>query len=193
MSPEPWSPHITQRLLSIHPDNPQHTYYGPYNTILASVFSASDGYMVSPQVYLPDSNTAIDPPIEFIVELTQDATPVMALQVKRAYYYYTPYSRFEADQHVRDSLRQMRPKIQTTRFHFVSVLGTRCCIYLCETATGRVVPERIRSTDFSIQQDLAPAARWSIDISTFEGRRDLNNLFDAVKANCASLLIQIDK
>ncbi|KAG0259750.1 hypothetical protein BG011_002399 [Mortierella polycephala] len=137
-----------------------------------------------------ESHSDLNPPMEFIVGLGLDyeqwpgPRPVMGMQVERALHYGIMECRRHADLRARDLLRFMRMSVQHPLFYVVSVIGTRCCIYTCETATRRVVPECIRPTDLSVDQDLAPSARWSIGIATLEGRRELSSHFDAMKAAC---------
>jgi hypothetical protein len=123
--------------------------------------------------------------VEYIVQVGK--TPVMAVEIKRARVYDTIQARADADDQVRERLFSMADTFRVPRFHIVSAIGTRCCVYTYNTDICSITPPRIVPIDLTVVEDLAPAERWNIDLSTLEGRVKLNKYFDDVKIMSSTL------
>jgi len=156
---EPWPLFITNYLLDIPPEANEKMYYGPYNAILYSAFPLTQRFIVCPQTYPLETRQSMDFTIEYIVQVGR--TPVMAVEVKRARVYDTIQARADADDQVRERLFSMGNTFRVPRFHIVSVLGTRCCVYSYNTNTLSITPPRIVPTNLTLVEDLAPAERWN--------------------------------
>jgi hypothetical protein len=182
---EPWPLLITNCLLDIPPEGTEKMYYGPYNAILYSAFPPTQRFIVCPQAYPLETRQSMDFTVEYIVQVGK--TPVMAVEVKRARVYDTIQARADADDQARERLLSMADTFRVPRFHIVSALGTHCCVYTYNTNMRSITPPRIVPTNLTIVEDLAPAQRWNIDLSTLEGRVELNKYFDDVKAMSSTL------
>ncbi|KAF9165875.1 hypothetical protein BGX20_000427 [Mortierella sp. AD010] len=188
---EPWNAKVVQRLTQVFLDTPEKKYYAAYSALLCNVFTAEQGFTTSPQMNpIGDSRSSRDFAIEYEVgyQTRQGVdTPVMLLEVKRATDLSYIDTRISANNQSRARFHMIRSNLQVPTFIVISAIGTRCCVYRFNKATGQAEPPRILATDDSIVEDLAPGSRWSIDISTQAGRVELNNWFNTVKAMCASL------
>ncbi|KAG0003551.1 hypothetical protein BGZ79_000618 [Entomortierella chlamydospora] len=184
---EPWPIFRTNRLLAVDPTAKEKLYHGPYNMILTSVFH-EPRYEVSPQVRPLESRAAIDYVLEYLVQI-EDGVPVLGLEIKRASDLNFMERRSAGDEQIRDRFRELAPYIRTPRFYMISAIGTQCCVYTYERGANgiTITPPAIHPTDHRITEDLAPAARWDIDLGTLAGRNRLNEYFNDVRNMCNDL------
>ncbi|KAF8965168.1 hypothetical protein BGZ46_000643 [Entomortierella lignicola] len=147
--------------------------------------------MTCPQMYpIEETRLASDFAIEYEVGYQTSGgvdTPVMLLEIKRATDLYYIGTRISADNQARARFQVMRSNLRVPTLIIISAIGSMCCVYRFDTATGQVEPPRIMPTNPRIIEDLAPTERWDIDISTLAGRVELNNWFDSVKGMCLQL------
>jgi hypothetical protein len=177
---EPWDPRINTRLGLIQRASTEKEYYGPVCSILTESFPLHENYMVYPQAYPLHLRDSIDFMIEYLVELIA-GNPVFGVEIKRATDYDSVQKRIDADQQMRERFVSLHSSIRLPTMYMVSMIGTRCCVYSYDTLTRQITPPEIMPTDRTRVEDLAPAERWAIDISTLEGRQQLNNVFNLVK------------
>ncbi|KAF9346960.1 hypothetical protein BGX26_001510 [Mortierella sp. AD094] len=184
---EPWNARITQRLARISPLAPEKQYHGVYNALLNNVFQTDQGYMIYPIETRLSTEFAVEYEIGFQSGGGEEDTPVMLLEVKRATDLNTISTRISADIQVRTRFEVMKPTLRVPILIIISAIGTRCCVYRFNRATGQVEPPMIQPTDYRITEDLAPADRWNIDIGTQAGRVELDSWLNVVKAICLVL------
>ncbi|KAF9185466.1 hypothetical protein BGZ49_004286 [Haplosporangium sp. Z 27] len=184
---EPWPISRTNRLPAIDPTAKEKFYHGPYNMILLSVFNEPQ-YEISPQVLPLESRTAIDYVLEYLVQV-QDGIPVLGLEIKRASDLNFNERRCTADEQIHDRFKELAPLIRTPRFYMISAIGTQCCIYTYERGANgiTITPPAIHPINCGIVEDLAPAARWDIDLCTLAGRNRLNEYFIDIRNMCNNL------
>jgi hypothetical protein len=109
----------------------------------------------------------------------------MMLQVKRATCIDTVSFRVSADSLIRRGFFMISASARRDKplpnFVAVSALGSLCSIYRHNMVTGETIPKEINATDYEIQEDLAPAHWWDVDLSTLGGRQRLAAVFDEIK------------
>jgi hypothetical protein len=184
---EPWPIEATEMLSKVNRNAKEKEYYSAYLSILTSCFPVHQGFMVypTPRVLRSGYGAIIDRlTIDFLVE-SKDHRTVMMLQVKRATGIDRVSFRVSADRLIREGVyviskceRNYKP---LPIFVAVSALGSLCNIYRHNMVTGETIPTRIHATDFAIQEDLAPAHWWDVDLSTLGGRQRLAAVFDEIK------------
>ncbi|KAF9087111.1 hypothetical protein BGX27_003009 [Mortierella sp. AM989] len=183
MNNEPW-PAVLGRILDRIPFyGVEELWYPPYCTLLATVFTVVDGYVVAPVTFPKHNTQSMDLAIEYLVQ-NEEGVPVLGMVIKRASDIELVHSRTEADRQVRERFAAISSPLP--RFHIISAIGKRCCVYTFDSTTGTITPQRIVPTNSAIVEDLAPADRWNIDLGRLDGRLALNTVFDDVKAMVAS-------
>ncbi|KAF9194517.1 hypothetical protein BGZ49_003153 [Haplosporangium sp. Z 27] len=183
MNTEPW-PAVLGRVLDRIPfDGLEKLWYPPYCTLLSTVFTLADGYLVAPVTFPKHNTQSMDLAVEYLVQ-NEEGIPVLGMEIKRAGDIELLQARTEADRQVRERFATISSPLP--RFHIVSAIGKRCCVYTFDRATRTITPPRIAPTNPSIVEDLAPIDRWNIDLGQLDGRLALNAIFNDVKNMVAS-------
>ncbi|KAF7966874.1 hypothetical protein HWV62_36689, partial [Athelia sp. TMB] len=157
-------------------------FFGPYNTLLTYLFPPTDHYMISPQFKRPPEGWSIDFTTVFIVQ--KAFRPVFFLAIKSPGDYTHRSSRAAADTQMRAQFFDLADVVELPVIHGVSALGTRLCFYSYRFDNSTLTPPRI-PPDSELMNDVAPAARWNVDILSEEGVARMTEAADDVKTMVA--------
>ena len=157
-------------------------FYGPYNTLLTYLFPPTERYMISPQFKRPPEGWSIDFTTVFIVQ--KAFHPVFFLEIKPPSDYTHRSSRAAADTQMRTQFFDLADVVDLPVIHGVSALGTRLCLYSYQRHNNTLTPPRI-PPDAEFMNDIAPAARWDIDLLSEEGVERMTEVAGAVKTMVA--------
>ena len=137
--------------------------YGPYNTMLQFLFPPQEDYMIVPQYQRPQTGQSIDFTTIFIVEHALLQTPIFYLEVKPPAHINDMSKREQADNQMRDRVREFIEELQIPRLHGVSAIGVRVAFYEYDAATKILDPPLILRDPICVN-DTAPAERWNTDV-----------------------------
>ena len=157
-------------------------FYGPYNTLLTYLFPPTEDYMISPQVKRPPEGSSTGVTTVFIVQ--RASHPVFFLEIKPPGDYTHRSSRAAADDQVRTQFFELADEVELPVIHGASALGTRLCFYSYTRDSNVLDPPRI-PPDVERMNDVAPAARWNLDILSDEGAAKMTQIANEVKAMVA--------
>lgn len=173
---EPWPIEMTNVLLEVNPQEAlEQEYYGPYNLILNRVFTFEQHYLVSPQTH-PNRREAVDYLIEFLLVINNRI--VGGIEIKRESDLEESYTRQAAHRQVLDRFRSMHDSIRVPVLVIISAIGKFCRVYRYTPATRTSVPA---ITTHYGKED------WNIDLSTLQGRQQLNTVFNEIKTNAQNI------
>ncbi|KAF9163346.1 hypothetical protein BGX20_001361 [Mortierella sp. AD010] len=172
---EPWPAIFTQYLERIPAQSMGMRYNGVYNTILSSVFSIDEDFLVAPQ----NSRETVDLTLEII--LYHGNAPVMSVKIKGDADLQSSERRAFADTEIRERIAIMQQSVEVPVLYMISTMGARCNVYRHNVATQETFPQEILKSEV---EDTAPVEWWCINISTLEGRLALTECFNEVRAMC---------
>lgn len=185
----PWNKNILAHFQTAIPggDQDESKYYGPYNSVLQTIFPVDDGFMISPQYrYIVEPGRAgiTNFPIFFIVEKREH--PVFFLEVTAASHMDVNSARSAADEQMRQRVKDLHTKIIIPKLYGVSAIGTKIALYEYTKDTNRLEPSRIADDDTFVV-DTAPTARWGSDVLTDAGEQLFRHVSENVKRMCNQL------
>ena len=155
--------------------------YGAFNALLDHCFPWEEGWSITPPHRLAEGRGVPDPGTIFAV--ARQKMPVFFLTVKPAPHISLTGSRASADWEMRKLLTHFHSLAKTPILHACSAVGLRLCHYKLITSSGELLPsEAPRSTRYI--EDVAPAARWNIDILSEEGSASFLEIVAGVKSLC---------
>jgi hypothetical protein len=197
-----WPDRIVRAFAKVPPTTADESeYYGPYNKLLAHLFPL-DGdrdYTICPRVGLPPSKDGSDTGVTF--EVVLGGKPVFILEIKPPGFLDRKATRALADRQVRARLEyhegpssvwfwtELNASVEDCPIpylHAVSALGTKLCFYTFCREQAAIIPPRVPSEHKTVV-DVAPSARWEIDLLTESGVELLRHTVAGVDRQCAEL------
>lgn len=136
--------------------------------------------MVVPQYQRPTVGQSIDFTTIFIVESTNTQTPIFYVEIKPPGHLNELSKREQADTQMRDRVRELITELRIPKLHGVSAMGARLAFYHYDAATQILEPPAIPRDPIRVN-DTAPTARWSVDLLSEEGYKQLVQLTTEVK------------
>ncbi|KAF8161688.1 hypothetical protein B0H34DRAFT_806842 [Crassisporium funariophilum] len=162
----PWPEFVAQQFELVNQfTTDESEYYGPFNTLLTTVFPPADSYQVSPL------NKRITGSMDFAViyVIMKRKVPVLFIEIKTYLAFDRASSRKEADDQMRDRFLDFSSgNIAIPKLYGISALGTRFSVYEYTSGTRSLTPPRILP-DPEIVTDTAPQKRWNYDVMELEG------------------------
>jgi hypothetical protein len=152
-------------------------YYGPFNTLLTSLFPPSESYQVAP--HFKRIRGSMDFAVVYIV--MKRKIPVFFLEVKTYLAFDHDSLRKEADDQMRDKfLDFVSGSLSLPKLYGISALGTRYAVYEYHPHDRTLTPTRILPHP-DIVNDTAPQERWKYDVMAPEGEAKLWQLVGEIK------------
>ncbi|KAJ7358166.1 hypothetical protein DFH08DRAFT_932383 [Mycena albidolilacea] len=111
---------------------------------------------------------------------TRSRKPVLVVQLESESKLPSLYWRGQLDYEVRAGIEQMRTKCSHPVIHGIAVFGRRMAFYT-KNGDESIVPPR---PPFDAKLDLAPEARWELDVMTEEGAEHLKEIVKQIIAEC---------
>ncbi|KIJ40236.1 hypothetical protein M422DRAFT_780735 [Sphaerobolus stellatus SS14] len=136
--------------------------------------------MVVPQYQRPTIGQSIDFTTIFIVVSTNTQTPIFYVAIKPPGHLNELSKREQADTQMRDRVRELITKLRIPKLHGISAIGVRLAFYHYDAATQILEPPAIPRDPIRVN-DIAPTARWSVDLLSEEGYKQLVQLTTEVK------------
>jgi hypothetical protein len=130
-------------------------YCGPFNTLLSTLFPATENYQVAPQF------NRVKGSMNFAVVyiIMKRKIPVFFLEVKTYLAFDQDSSRKEADDQMRDGFLDFASEsLPLPKLYGISALGTRFSVYEYHPSTRVLTPQRILPHP-DIVNDTAPRER----------------------------------
>lgn len=158
-------------------------YYGPFNTLLTTVFPPADNYQVFPQ------HTGLTGSMDFSVIYIAMKRKVTLFFIEIRTYLALEYGslRNEVDEQMRDKFLEFSfENIAIPKLYGISALGTRFSVYEYTHATRTLTPPRIPLHP-GIVTDTAPQERWNYDVMELEGEARFMEIVTEIKEMAADL------
>jgi hypothetical protein len=172
-----WSPAIKRSFAQARPDH-ESDYYGPYNTILHSLFPDNEGYVICPQHKMVFYDGSVDFLSLYVVESASH--PVFFMEIKPKDAVELSSSRERADDQMRQRYGELYRDVQYD-LHSASCLGNLMCFYVRNAMTKVITPRYIpRDPDFVT--DPVPRSLWTYNVSTPSGEAKLREVAGLAKA-----------
>ncbi|KAF9168244.1 hypothetical protein DFQ26_000073 [Actinomortierella ambigua] len=170
---EPWPLEMTNYLLSVEYEALELEYYGPFNVILTHVFPFAEHYVVAPQAH-PNRRDTVDynQRVKYLI-LGPNHKAVGGVVINRASD-IDDAGRRDAHRQALDSFRTLHDSVRVPVMVLISAIGRHCRVYRYTRASRVAVPA---------MGDSISREQWSIDLSTPQGRQQLNAAFNEIKAN----------
>jgi hypothetical protein len=165
----PWEPTIVEQFQFNHHEADESRFYGPYITLLTTLFPPTDHYQVTPRCNSPGSSTSIDFTITYGLSGTVQI-PVLFLQIKPYAHLDDLAKRERADNWMRDRFRELFSLDFLPKLYGISAMGTRVAVYEYREETNRITPPSIPRDPDTID-DVAPRERWNSDLLGPDGER----------------------
>jgi hypothetical protein len=180
----PWPKFVTTHFDIVdHFTTDDNEYGGPFNTLLTTLFPATEDFEISPQSRRIKGS--MDFTIIFII--MKRKVPVFFLAVK-AYVALECFSlRKQADDHMRRQFLDFSSQsLPLRKLYGISALGTRFSVYEYHSDTHRLTPKLVLP-DLDIVSDTVPQERWNYDVMTPEGEAKLKQIVGEIKEMAAAL------
>ena len=181
----PWPPYVFEAFETIPGGvdtkaKDESQFYGPYNTLLTYLFPPTEHYMVSPQFKRPPASEGWANDFVFIVQ--KKFHPVCFLGIKPPEDYKNRSTRAAADNQMRSRFFDLADvvELELPVIHGISALGTHLCLYSYQRDNNALNPPNI-PRDSTLMNDVAPEARWDIDLLSEEGMKKMTEVANAVK------------
>jgi len=157
----------------------ENSWNGAWNVLLNEYFPIKEGWVVSPQARPPqNSREAVDFGVLFKIE--RQRIPVMFVEIKSLSAIGQISARADADLQMRRRFTDFyhaSPSI----FTGLSAFGHMVCKFELNKEDGnRITPAPIRGSMEHVI-DVAPLARWNLDLTTAEGAGRVLTIFREVK------------
>ncbi|KAI9438446.1 hypothetical protein BJY52DRAFT_1129545 [Lactarius psammicola] len=183
----PWSESILEQfqLVDCFTTN-ESDYYGPYNSLLSSLFPHVEHFQVAPLFDGPFIPGSVDPTVIYIVKKRN--VPVFFIKVRPYVHLQSPGKREDADEQMRRMcLDLVLGTFLIPKLYGVSAMGTCLSIYECTMATG-IFPRAIKP-DPNIVNDISPQERWNYDLLEASGEEKLRAIVAEVKAMAHNIAV----
>ena len=157
-------------------------YYGAYNRLLNDLFPKEEGFLVEPQFTGGDgSRRSVDFVTTYVVRHNYD--PVLFLEIKPDKQLMFNSTRMRADRQMRERFLDMLQDIRIPKLIGLSAIGTKICIYSWDKGSDKVSPEAVLEGGV----ESAPEDRWSLDLLSIEGEKEIRRVVADVKSMCKLL------
>lgn len=183
----PWPEFVVRQfeLVNINQYTADEDYYGPFNTLLTTVFPPADDYQISPQHKRITGSINMDSSLIYIIKKRK--VPVLFIEIKTHTAFDRASLRKEADDRMRDRFLDFASgNIAIPKLYSISALGTRFSVYEYTSGTRSLTPPRI-PPDLSIVNDTAPQGRWNYDIMELEGEARFMEIVAEIKEMAGEL------
>lgn len=157
-------------------------YYGPFNTLLTTVFPPHDNYQVSPKN--KRITGSIDSSVIYIV--MKRKVPILFVEIKTYQAFDRASLRKEADEQIRDRFLDFTGNVAIPTLYGISAFGTRFSVYEYTSETRSLTPYRIPPHPL-ILTDTAPQERWNYDVMESEGEARFMEIVTEIKKMAADL------
>lgn len=170
---------ILDEFLDIPPGTTdENEWYGAWNVLLTEYFPVREGWIVKPQARLPNKNReSVDFGVFFKIE--RQRIPVMFVEIKPLTAIDSLSVRADADAQMRRrfiDFYDATPTILTG----ISAFGHVVCKYELDKENKRITPSKIEKRTNCVT-DVAPRARWDLDLTIAEGAARIQAIFQQVK------------
>jgi len=172
---------VLDEFLVIPPDTTdENEWNGAWNVLLTKYFPIDDGWVVKPQARPPlRTREAVDY-FGILFKIERQRLPVMFVEIKPLPAINSLSARAEADSQMRQRFADFYD-VSSTIFTGISAFGHIVCKYeLDKHDDNRITPEAVQNS-INFVVDVAPRARWDLDLTTAEGAARVLNIFQAVK------------
>ncbi|KIL57874.1 hypothetical protein M378DRAFT_87324 [Amanita muscaria Koide BX008] len=158
-------------------------YYGPFISLLHTLFPGSKHYQVSP-MFDPIADS-----IGFTVIYlnARRKVPLLFLEMNNDVAYDSDDARKAADNQLRGFFEVLGGCIPIPKLYSISALGTRICIYEYTVASRSLTPLPTTPPNTEVVADVAPKERWNLDIMEPQGEARLREIVGDIKAMVADL------
>jgi hypothetical protein len=179
----PWPEFITTQFNLVNRfTTDESEYYGPFNTLLITLFPPTENFQVAPQlIHFEDS---IDFMVIFVI--MKGKVPVFFINVKAHVALDHASLRKEADDQMRDRFLYFAGHVPLPKLYGICALGTRFSVYEYHSDNRRLTPTRILP-DLDFVSDFAPRERWNYDVMTPEGEAKFKQIVREIKEMAAAL------
>lgn len=189
MSAEPWSTRIQQEFTHIPENCDDKDWHPAWCALLTSIFTLHDGFMIAPCAYFSEVDTFGEGNPAYMIQ-TLEGVSILGLEIRKASDVECSEKRHLAVVDSQDKIRDATPSHSSSssassstipQFRMICAIGTRCCVFTKETATGIISPTRIKYQDHLPEPECAPLDWWNIDIANSEGKIALSAYFKEAK------------
>jgi hypothetical protein len=180
----PWPDFVTTQFSLVNRfTTDESEYYGPFNTLLTTLFPPSENFQVAPQ--FKRIRGSMDITIVFIV--MKRKVPVFFLEVKAHLALDHAPLRRVADNQMRNRFLDFSSgTLPLPKLYGISVLGTHFSVYEYHPDTRRLTPSLI-VPDPKVVSDTTPQERWNYDVMTPEGEEMFKQIVGEIKEMAAAL------
>ncbi|KIL59527.1 hypothetical protein M378DRAFT_169177 [Amanita muscaria Koide BX008] len=151
----------------------ENEWYGAWNVLLTEYFPVREGWIVKPQV----ERESVDYGVLFKIE--RQRIPVMFVEIKPLTAMNSLSVRADADAQMRQRFLDFFDAMPTI-LTGISAFGHVVCKYELDKENKRITPSKIERRTNCVT-DVAPRARWDLDLTTAEGAARIQAIFQEVK------------
>lgn len=167
-----WPEHLLKSFEAIPPGSVKPLFYGPYNSILLSLFPASRNFVVAPQWPYNDADT-----IDFAV--LHKGKVVLFMENEKRECLDSDHDRGEADLLIREKFNYFRTHMHTVsgeirNLYGICAIGTQFMVYTFDTNTQSITPVQVLGS--GVQVNTAPRQWWEWNILEPAGAKELKKI-----------------